>query len=88
MAASGTNVVRVVGFTLLLLGPVVIVLDRLDAVDELRLFVLAAAASCSRRYARFVIVVERSASTRATAVLMLMTRQTLGWALSWQAVVV
>jgi Ca2+:H+ antiporter len=44
VAASGTNVVRVVGFTLLLLGPVVIVLDRLDAVDELRLFVLAAAA--------------------------------------------
>ena len=44
MAASGTNVVRVVGFTSLLLGPVVIVLDRLDAVDELTLFVLAAAA--------------------------------------------
>ena len=44
MAASGTTVVRVVGFTSLLLGPVVIVLDRLDAVDELTLFVLAAAA--------------------------------------------
>jgi Ca2+:H+ antiporter len=44
VAASGTTVVRVVGFTSLLLGPVVIVLDRLDAVDELTLFVLAAAA--------------------------------------------
>ena len=44
MAASGTTVFRVVGFTSLLLGPAVIVLDRLDAVDELTLFVLAAAA--------------------------------------------
>jgi Ca2+:H+ antiporter len=44
VAASGTNVFRVVGLTLLLLGPVVIVLDRLDAVDQLTLFVLAAAA--------------------------------------------
>jgi Ca2+:H+ antiporter len=44
VAASGTNVVRVVGFTLLLLGPVVVVLDRLAAVDDLTLFVLAAAA--------------------------------------------
>jgi Ca2+:H+ antiporter len=44
VAASGTTVVRVVGFTSLLLGPVVIALDRLDAVDELTLFVLAAAA--------------------------------------------
>ena len=36
--------VRRLGFTLLLLGPVVIVLDRLDVVGELTLFVLAAAA--------------------------------------------
>jgi Ca2+:H+ antiporter len=44
VAASGTNVVRLLGFTFLLLGPVVIALDRLDAVDDLTLFVLAAAA--------------------------------------------
>jgi Ca2+:H+ antiporter len=44
VARSGTNVLRGLGFTLLLLGPVVIVLDRLDAVGELTLFVLAAAA--------------------------------------------
>ena len=35
------NVVRGSGFTLLLLGPVVVVLDRLDVVGELTLFVLA-----------------------------------------------
>jgi Ca2+:H+ antiporter len=37
-------VVRGVGFTLLLLGPIVVVLDRLDAVGELTLFVLAGTA--------------------------------------------
>jgi Ca2+:H+ antiporter len=36
--------VRGAGFTLLLLGPIVVVLDRLDAVGELTLFVLAATA--------------------------------------------
>jgi Ca2+/H+ antiporter len=44
LAGSGTNVVRGLGLASLLLGPVVIVLDRLDVVDELTLFVLAAAA--------------------------------------------
>ena len=44
MADSGTSVARRIGFTLLLLGPVVIVLDRLDVVGELTLFLLAAAA--------------------------------------------
>jgi Ca2+:H+ antiporter len=44
LAGSGMNVIRRLGFSLLLLGPVVIVLDRLDAVGELTLFVLAAAA--------------------------------------------
>ncbi len=44
LADSGTNVVRRLGLTSLLLGPVVVVLDRLDAVGELTLFVLAAAA--------------------------------------------
>jgi Ca2+:H+ antiporter len=44
VAGSGTNVVRGVGLTSLLLGPLVIVLDRLDAVGELTLFVLAGAA--------------------------------------------
>jgi Ca2+:H+ antiporter len=37
-------VIRGVGFTLLLLGPLVVVLDRLDAVGGLTLFVLAATA--------------------------------------------
>ena len=37
----------------------------------------ATAASCSRRYARFVTTVDTSARMRATAVLMLMTGQTL-----------
>jgi Ca2+:H+ antiporter len=44
LADSGTNVVRRLGLTSLLLGPVVVVLDRFDAVGELTLFVLAAAA--------------------------------------------
>jgi Ca2+:H+ antiporter len=44
LADSVTNVFRSLGFTLLVLGPVVIVLDRLDVVGELTLFVLAAAA--------------------------------------------
>lgn len=44
MAGSGTNVVRGLGFTLLLLGPLVVVLDRLDAAGELTLFVLAGVA--------------------------------------------
>jgi Ca2+:H+ antiporter len=44
LADSVTNVFRSLGFTLLVLGPVVIVLDRLDLVGELTLFVLAAAA--------------------------------------------
>jgi Ca2+:H+ antiporter len=44
VARSGTNVIRGVGLTTLLLGPLVILLDRLDAVDDLTLFVLAAAA--------------------------------------------
>ena len=43
LAGSGTNVIRAIGFTLLLLGPLVVVLDRLDVVDELTLFVLAGA---------------------------------------------
>jgi len=42
LADSGTSVARRIGFTLLLLGPVVIVLDRLDVVGELTLFLLAA----------------------------------------------
>ena len=44
MAGSGAKVIRGVGFTLLLLGPLVVVLDRLDAVGGLTLFVLAAMA--------------------------------------------
>src|SRR4051812_8713390 len=44
VARSDTNVIRGVGMTTLLLGPLVIVLDRLDVVDDLTLFVLAAAA--------------------------------------------
>lgn len=44
MAGSGTTVVRGLGFTLLLLGPLVVVLDRLDAAGELTLFVLAGVA--------------------------------------------
>jgi len=44
LADSGTSVVRRVGFTLLLLGPVVIALDRLHVVGELTLFLFAAAA--------------------------------------------
>jgi Ca2+:H+ antiporter len=41
---SGRNIGRKALFTLLLLGPVVVVLDRLDAAGELTLFVLAGAA--------------------------------------------
>jgi Ca2+:H+ antiporter len=44
VAGSGTKVVRGVGLATLLLGPLVIVLDRLDAAGELTLFVLAGAA--------------------------------------------
>jgi Ca2+:H+ antiporter len=44
LAGSDTNVVRGLAYTSLLLGPIVIVLDRLDAVGELTLFVLAGVA--------------------------------------------
>ena len=43
LAGLGTNVIRASGFALLLLGPVGVVLDRLDVVDDLTLFVLAGA---------------------------------------------
>jgi Ca2+:H+ antiporter len=44
VAGGGRNVVRRLGLTLLLLGPLVVVLDRLDAVSDLTLFVLAGTA--------------------------------------------
>jgi len=44
VGGSGTNVVRGVGLALLLLGPLVVVLDRLNAVGEMTLFVLAGTA--------------------------------------------
>jgi Ca2+:H+ antiporter len=44
VSGSGTSVVRGLGLSLLLLGPLVVLLDRLDVVGDLMLFVLAAAA--------------------------------------------
>jgi hypothetical protein len=48
VAGSGTKVARGLGLIPLLLGPLVIALDRLDAAGELTLFVLAGAALITR----------------------------------------